>query len=140
MFAAEPCRSHNKGRTIHMLQAQEEMPPAAYAVDFDNGKRQVNGDGAPSFTLSLHDPKQLEEILSGDDYTAAMAFVRGEFDISGDLVAAMRLKHQRTRSRLWSWLRGALERIRPTRLETWFQTRGQASRNIRFHYDRSNDF
>jgi cyclopropane-fatty-acyl-phospholipid synthase len=124
-----------------MLRAQEERTgPVAFAVDFDNGKRQVTGVGEPSFTISIGNEKQLNEILAADDYKAAMAFVHGEFDIHGDLVAAMRLKHTRTHSRFWSWLRGMAARVAPARLETWLQTRRRATHNIRFHYDRSNDF
>ena len=28
----------------------------------------------------------------------------------------------------------------PNRIETWFQTRARAAQNIRYHYDRSNEF
>ena len=123
-----------------MLAQEQRDAPVAYAVRFDDGKRQTSGEGAPAFTISIGDRERLAEILAADDYTAAMAFVRGELSIEGDLVAALRFKRGRSRPKLGGLLRGLAARFAPARLETLFQSRRRAAANIRFHYDRSNDF
>src|SRR6266566_2327888 len=94
----------------------------------------------PTFTFSARDEGELHRILTLDDYSAARAFIRGEFDVSGDLIAALRLKTRHSRPSLAHWLWTAAARFAPARLETWFQSRKRAADNIRFHYDRSNEF
>ncbi len=114
--------------------------PVSYAVEFRNGQRRLNGEGPPAFTIAVADEQTLERILGADDYTAAMAFVRGEIDIRGDITAALRLKREWTRPSVLQWLLAAAARFRPAWWETHFQSRERAARNIRFHYDRSNEF
>jgi cyclopropane-fatty-acyl-phospholipid synthase len=66
----------------------------------------------------------------------ARAFIRGEIEVDGDMVAAVRWwreHHPEPRGGLIT-LRAGL------RLERWLQTRSRARRNIAFHYDRSNAF
>jgi len=87
----------------------------------------------------LRDARQYEWLQRADLYSAATAFIRGDFDIHGDIMSAIRFKKA---SRL-SWrdaLSAMAARLAPRRLESWFQSRRRAARNIRFHYDRSNDF
>ena len=59
--------------------------------------------------------------------------------MSGDLEAAIRFKGWQPRSGLRKHLFGAVARWAAA-VQSGFQTRAQAVRNIRFHYDRSNDF
>ncbi|HZU26440.1 MAG TPA: class I SAM-dependent methyltransferase [Bryobacteraceae bacterium] len=75
-----------------------------------------------------------------DAWSAALAFVRGDLEIEGDLKAAIR--HALTRpGTAFRRLRTVLAtRVAPLRIEHWLQTRGRARANITFHYDRSNDF
>jgi cyclopropane-fatty-acyl-phospholipid synthase len=68
-----------------------------------------------------------------------MAYVRGLFDVKGDLEAAIRFKGWQPRSDLRKRLFGALARC-ASGLESVFQSKRSCARNIRFHYDRSNDF
>jgi len=66
----------------------------------------------------------------------ARAFIRGEIEVDGDMVAAVRWwreHHPEPRGGLIT-LRAAI------RLERWLQTQSRARRNIAFHYDRSNAF
>src|SRR5260370_19454763 len=119
-----------------MLAQDELVRPVAYQAQFADGRRQVSGDGAPSFTISIPDQRQLDAIMEADDYTAAMGFLRGEFDIAGDLVAAFRYKRARSRSGFRDRLHGLAARLSPARLATWFQSQRRAAANIRFHYAR----
>lgn len=68
------------------------------------------------------------------------AFIEGRIDIDGDVVAAVRYFRDTARPRASDRLWNALLRLDALRPQHFIQTREQAARNIRFHYDRSNDF
>ena len=106
---------------------------------FEDGTDRHSGGSPPAFTLRVADQKSLERILSADSYTAAMAYLRGEFEIEGDLREAIRFKGWRAASR---WRRHWLATIArcATLCECLLQSKTQTQRYIRFHYDRSNDF
>jgi len=124
-------------RTAEMEAADQTV----YAVEFRDGTRRLCGDGHPAFTIAVADQAQWQWFLKADVYSAAMAFVRGDFDVRGDLTAAIRFFKQGVpRKNLKHWLFVVLERLAPHRLEAWFQSRSRAAENIRLHYDRSNDF
>lgn len=106
-----------------------------YAVEYLSGKREIHGMGSPAFTISVDDPAQLDRVLTGESYGAALGFIHREFDVSGDLVAALHLRQLLSRPLWRDRLLNLAARFAPTRLETWFQGRKRAARNIRFHYD-----
>jgi hypothetical protein len=92
------------------------------------------GDGAPAFTVRVPSMAAWNRIWRLDAYRAALAFLRGEFDITGDLVAAVKAWSSQARpARITSALFSLAARIRP---ERWWQTRAAARHNIAFHYDR----
>jgi cyclopropane-fatty-acyl-phospholipid synthase len=97
------------------------------------------GESPPAFTLRAADQVALDRVVDRDAYSAAMAYVRGEFDVDGDLCAAIRWKSERTVHRTRSRLFAVMARCATT-LESVFQSRAQTARHIRFHYDRSNEF
>ncbi len=109
-----------------------------YAVDFRDGRRVVNGTGPESFVLTVPNEDRLEHLMRSGTLEAAVAFVNGEIDVSGDIVAAIRTLRSRIHpsvfQRLWTAVAG------PARLETWFQSRERAAADLRFHYDRSDEF
>ena len=111
-----------------------------YVVEYRSGRREVHGEAPPAFTVSVADARQFRRILSGNAYSVALDFIRGRFDIAGDLLAAMRWRERRLHRGALDWLWSLAVRCAPVRLETWFQSRNRASRNIRFHYDVSNEF
>jgi cyclopropane-fatty-acyl-phospholipid synthase len=112
----------------------------AYEVVYENGGSFVKGEGHPAFTFLVKNSRHLDHLLHADPYSAAMSFVRGDFEIEGDIVAAIRFKTTLTRPGVRGLLAGLAARFSPSRLDSWLQTSSQATRNIRFHYDRSNDF
>ncbi|HEV2446231.1 MAG TPA: cyclopropane-fatty-acyl-phospholipid synthase family protein [Candidatus Sulfopaludibacter sp.] len=112
--------------------------PAWNAI-FSDGTELHSSTGTPRFTFRISDRNALERLLASDPYSAAMAFVRGEFDVAGDLAAAIRFKGWQPRSGFRRRILGLIARC-ATLLECAFQSRIQAARNIRFHYDRSNEF
>jgi cyclopropane-fatty-acyl-phospholipid synthase len=118
----------------------QKSSPETYAVRFPAGAEEVHGEGHPGFTLIVRDRRQLQRLLDADAYSAALSFIRGDFDVEGDLVAAVRF-HLGRKHRGWREpLHAAAARLAPNRVETWFQTRARAAENIRYHYDRSAEF
>jgi cyclopropane-fatty-acyl-phospholipid synthase len=110
-----------------------------WSAVFEDGAVRQSGDGTPAFTLRIPSESALERILSIDSYCAAMAYVRGEFDVDGDLRAAIRFKGWRPRDRLRErWFRTIARCARFG--ECLSQSQAETVRRIRFHYDRSNEF
>jgi len=112
----------------------------AYAVQYADGTREQFGAGQPAFTVAVRNRLHLRRLLATDSYTAAVWFIKGDFDLFGDLVAAVRFQRAGARVNWRTILHASAARLAPSRIETWFQTRGRAAQNIRYHYDRSNAF
>jgi cyclopropane-fatty-acyl-phospholipid synthase len=111
-----------------------------YEVIYRDGRSMVRGSGHPAFTFLMKDVQQFEWLLHSDIYSAALAFIHGDFDIYGDIISAVRFKTEVTRCGLRDLFSSIAARLAPRRIESWFQTSLRAARNVRFHYDRSNDF
>ena len=76
----------------------------------------------------------------GDAYSAALAYVQGVIDVQGDLIEAVRYQLAHTGA---TWRRQVLDAVcrwTPWRLAQRWAGRETTARNIRFHYDRSNEF
>jgi cyclopropane-fatty-acyl-phospholipid synthase len=114
--------------------------PLTYAVVCEDGESMVTGDGCPAFTLCVRDLEQFKWLLRASTYSVAMGFIRRDFEIQGDLISAIQFRESNARCGLRDKLFAAAARFAPARLESWFQTKARAAQNIRFHYDRSNDF
>jgi cyclopropane-fatty-acyl-phospholipid synthase len=95
---------------------------------------------AQDFEIITHHKRDLEWLLQADAYSAARAFVNGQFEVQGDFIAAVRFQLSRSGA---AWRRDFLNAIcrwSPWRLtQRWAGAAGTA-RYVRFHYDRSNDF
>ena len=114
------------------------LAESAYVVrTADRGDLAV-GDGPPAFVIRVPNEAFWRRLWRLDAYRAGMAFVRGEFDIEGDLVAGIDAWSREPRARSLPSL--ALSLAPRLRLEHWFQSRDQARQNIEFHYDRSDEF
>jgi cyclopropane-fatty-acyl-phospholipid synthase len=74
-----------------------------------------------------------------DIYSAAMAYVRGEVDVYGDLVAAVRYFLTQAPDRLRARVANEI-RMLPWRLSRLLPERTRVAHDIQFHYDRSNEF
>jgi cyclopropane-fatty-acyl-phospholipid synthase len=106
---------------------------------FGDGSEWLSGEGTPSFTFRVANREALERLLVTDAYSAAMAFIRGDVDVEGDLAAAIRFKGWQPLSGLRRHFFAAIARCAAA-LESFSQSRAQARRRIRSHYDRSNEF
>lgn len=117
--------------------AHATEPP--WSVLFSDGTERRYGNGNPRFTFCVPTRSTLQRLLTSDLYSAGIAFVRGAFDVRGDLRAAIRFKGWQPHSGLRKLLLGAIARC-ATAIETGLQTKVHTARHIRFHYDRSNEF
>jgi cyclopropane-fatty-acyl-phospholipid synthase len=82
-----------------------------------------------------------QDLLQMDAYSIALAFVQGAFSIEGDIIAAIELYAERSHPRFWNWWYSILARLAHARARLALaDTDNQAVRDIKFHYDRSNEF
>jgi cyclopropane-fatty-acyl-phospholipid synthase len=81
-------------------------------------------------------------LSSADPYSAALAFSRGDLQVNGDLVEAVRwfLGRFSTEPGWRARCMRILGRAAPWRLGQLWRSRSRDATDIRFHYDRSNDF
>jgi cyclopropane-fatty-acyl-phospholipid synthase len=98
------------------------------------------GKPSPRFTIVAANRRVAEFIESADCYQAAKAFVRGDIDVAGDLVAAIRWKFQTPSRGAAAWLKHKTARVAALGMQAWIQTRQRAAANIQYHYDTSDDF
>jgi cyclopropane-fatty-acyl-phospholipid synthase len=89
-----------------------------------------------AFTVRAPTEKQLNAFLKQDPYSAATAFVRGEYDVEGDIIGAVRWQASKRRSQLNELFTTAAAKA----ARTWFSLKHNVAGNIQFHYDRSNQF
>jgi cyclopropane-fatty-acyl-phospholipid synthase len=81
-----------------------------------------------------------ETLLHLDAYSAAMAFINGRINVTGDLCEAVRF----FRSRSHAGWRALVTRVLASLSKAGFllraQTKAATARDIQYHYDRSNEF
>ncbi len=133
-------------------------PPRNYAIHWCGQVLDYGEHGQqPQFTLVFHHPGTLRRMFAPPvELNAAEAFIRGEFDIDGDIFAAYTLIYNlpallgRTRAlarvaAAWSRLPHdavALHKIArgPARLSGRAHSRARDRAAIQYHYDVGNDF
>ncbi|MGB6877335.1 MAG: cyclopropane-fatty-acyl-phospholipid synthase family protein [Candidatus Acidiferrales bacterium] len=128
---------------IHVTEtvtSADHKKAAPYGVEYADGDFDLYGDGEPLFKILVATRPEFERLLKQDAYSLAMKFVRAEFSVEGDLVAAVHFYNAQPHSRAQAGFIATLAKFGIGRIESWFQTKGRAAQNIRFHYDQSNDF
>ena len=116
-------------------------PPAedlSFAVRFSDGSTLHEGRGEPKFTVRIGDRARWRKLLATNAYTVAQGYVAGEFDLEGDFVEAVRFYERQPRPALLDWLLRAAGQLDPVLRIA--RSRSGAARDVRFHYDRSNEF
>jgi cyclopropane-fatty-acyl-phospholipid synthase len=111
-----------------------------FVAKFADGGREVFGPGEPAFEIQVSTPKRLNELLTGNAYSTAMAFVRGEFSMTGDLAAAIRYHRSSRGAHFWDSLRLGRAYLSRDGAEIWPRHRERTARNIRYHYDLPTEF
>jgi cyclopropane-fatty-acyl-phospholipid synthase len=107
-----------------------------WSMEYAGGKAVFREADTPVFAINARTEKQLNAFLRENAYSAATAFIRGEFDVEGDLIRAIRWRVSQRGSSVGEWLLSTAA----TMARACFSLRSKAARNIRFHYDRSNQF
>jgi cyclopropane-fatty-acyl-phospholipid synthase len=95
---------------------------------------------APDFEIITRHKGGHQWLAHADAYSVARAFVNGEIEVQGDLIAGVRFQLSRSGN---AWQRrffDAVCRWNPWGLTQRWASRESTARRIRFHYDRSNDF
>ncbi len=144
-----------RGSAVFLESLLAGSTVAGFAARFwDGSVRHMGGKGGERFTLVLNHPGALRRMFwPPNQLTLGEAFIYGDFDIEGDIVAAFDLA-----DRLFDLHWGVWERLRHGRflLSLPLQTRDDTSRGARlhgrphsrrrdgeavsFHYNTSNDF
>jgi len=99
----------------------------------------VEGEAPAPFSLTAKDQDQVDWFERASLLSAAQAFLNGDFEITGDLPAAVRYKRAHAGG-LAQWFWNATARLRPWRIEALLQSKSRAARNVRYHYDRPDAF
>ena len=113
-------------------------PPVSnsWSMEFADGKAVFREAGTPVFAVKARTERHLNAFLHDNVYSAATAFIRGEFDVEGDIVGAVRWRSSQPRSGMAEWFLSAAAKL----ARTCFSLKSKAARNVQFHYDRSNQF
>ncbi len=112
----------------------------AYRIQVKGGACETVGDGPPRFEVFFSNARLKEQAFSGDLYSTAVGYIRGEIEVEGDAGAAIRFFAGRTRRGWRNTLHALLGRAGAWSPQSWLQTRRRAADNVRRHYDRSDDF
>lgn len=122
----------------------ENKTPSAFCISYLRDGDEYHGSGHPEFTIRVASRKEWRSIERSGTYGAALAFVNGQIEIDGDLIAAVRWWNGRGGDSLWNGaatqLRFALHRVFAMVAEPGEQSRKRAATNIRFHYDQPVEF
>jgi cyclopropane-fatty-acyl-phospholipid synthase len=114
------------------------FPSAAsdsFEVVAQSGERRRYGQAPATFIVRVRDLSSWYALANAGAYRIATAFVDGELDIDGDLLAAVRWWHANHVDGWRGWVQAAVGRLR---LDSWVQKTGRAS--ARFQDDRSDLF
>ena len=139
--AARPSLADRVVRSI-MLGAAHRIRVGQLTVILPDGSREVVGTpGGPAAEIHIHDEAAIRRMLLGGETGAGEAYMDGLWS-SPDLTGLLRLA-ARNRAALAltaGWWRLPLQVPRIVAHRARRNTIGQASRNIRRHYDLGNDF
>lgn len=122
------------------LTGQEPGTHADAAFKAPSGNGNFYADPARRFVIVSPPGVQVAEFLSMDPYSAAMAFAEGQFQVQGDLVAAVEFFDRQEHPTLRSLWHSIIAHLGHDALGFDVHDRTRKRRDIQFHYDRSNEF
>lgn len=112
---------------------QQTSDPSHIWITQPEGASNCYSDPGGRFSIVSTDGSGLRNLSKLDIYSGAMAFVDGKLSVHGDLFAAIRWFLNRPRAAGRDLLLSAIARFAHI-------PKTKATKNIRFHYDRSNEF
>lgn len=105
---------------LQRLLSRVDEPPIPFELITSDGRVLRSGDGPPEFTVEIRNSRGLKAFRSLHQLRVADAYIAGDLDFKGDLVAAIMLKDELSDRapwlKLWRWLAPALfgrERFNP---------------------------
>ncbi len=126
-------RSATRDPLLRRLQRALADPPSPFTIDLPGGERVAIGGGSPRFRIRLRDRKAFKRLAALDEGRIAEAYMAGDFDVEGDLLAAMQLRDalsdRHYLTHVWRFLRPIV-----------FGQVGMNARAIHVHYDLDADF
>ncbi len=103
------------------------------------GHSNCYSDPQGSFVIIASGSREASQYLHSNAYSAAIAFVQGEFDIRGDIFAAIQHFSDLAHSGAGQYFYSALATLGHLRTRFTFG-RSESRKSIGFHYDLSNEF
>jgi cyclopropane-fatty-acyl-phospholipid synthase len=119
-----------------LVYASEDTP--SYALEFQSGGPAFRSEGNPKCKFVASNVSQWRALIARDAYQVALAFVKSEFEVEGDLVEAIKVYRSRFANHSTLTLKTIAAYLRSRLFHK--HTEGSSARDIQFHYDRSNDF
>ncbi len=124
---------------MRTIQQPRQSEAETIWISQPGGRSNCYSDPESRFTVIASGNREAKKFLTRDPYSAAMAFIKGEFDVRGDIFAAIRYFSNQRRNKLHQFLVSMLVKIERSRLRSALD--GAATKkNIQFHYDLSNEF
>jgi len=125
--------SATRDRLLGKLQRALAASPRPFTIDLPSGERVAIGTGPPCFNVGVRDRKTLARLATLDEGTIAEAYLAGDIEIEGDLLAVMPLRDalsdRHYLTTIWRFLQPIV-----------FGQVGTNARAIRAHYDVDADF
>jgi cyclopropane-fatty-acyl-phospholipid synthase len=125
--------SATRDRLLRKLQRALAESPRPFTMDLPSGERVAIGTGTPCFNVSLRDRKILARLATLDEGRIAEAYLAGDIDIEGDLLAVMQLRDtlsdRHYLTKVWRFVQPIV-----------FGQVGTNARAIHAHYDLDADF
>jgi cyclopropane-fatty-acyl-phospholipid synthase len=110
-----------------------DRPPVTFSVTTLAGDKHTFGNGEPAFTLSVLSAAGAKALASLDQLQVAVAYLRGQLDVDGDVMAALKMRKFFPDFHPIAWV----ARFAPALFRG---TSEHDRRSISAHYDREADF
>lgn len=119
---------------------QHTSDPRHFWVSQPDGRTNVYSDPGGRFTLIANGDTDARQILKLDAYSAADAFVDGQFEVHGDLMEAIRYFSDQPHAGIRQVIYSMLARLEHLRIYSFFGSKDESAKSVQYHYDRSNEF
>lgn len=128
------------GRKMAIAPRQQSSDTSHVWISQPEGRKNFYSDPDGRFTVVASGGADARDCMQMDAYSAAVAFVQGKFDVHGSILEAIRYFSRQPHSALRHIFFSSLARLEHVRISSLLGHRRPTALNIKFHYDRSNEF